>query len=60
MTEFKLLDELDEWTDEHYKKCKTRDCTGAQFEYSFIPTGIGEIQTVKCLVCNKEHTVYND
>ena len=58
--EFKTLSGIDEWVNKHYKKCKTRDVAGAQFEYSFLPTGICEIQTVKCLVCGKEHTEYDD
>ena len=60
MTQFTLLDELDKWADEHAKKCKTRDVAGAQFEYSFLPTGIVEIQTVRCIVCGKEHAEYDD
>ena len=58
--EFKLLPGLDKWADEHSKKCKTRDATGAQFEYTFLPTGIAEIQTVRCIVCGREHTEYDD
>ena len=58
--EFKTLPSIDEWVNKHYKKCKTQDVAGAQFEYSFLPTGICEIQTVKCVVCGKEHTEYDD
>lgn len=48
------------WTQEHIRICTSKDFTGTQFEYSFLPSGIVEIQTVKCTVCNKEHIVYLD
>lgn len=60
MITFKLLPKIDRWANNHRKECKTYDATGAQFEYRFLPTGICEIQTVKCLVCGKEYTEYDD
>jgi len=32
----------------------TKDVAGTQFVFQFIPTGIGLIKRIKCLVTNKE------
>lgn len=51
---------IDNWVEKHCKKCKSRGTAGEHFVYEFLPTGIVECQTVKCLVCKKEFTAYID
>lgn len=58
--EFKTSKRIDKWIEEHQKKCKTIAFDGAQFTFEFIPTGIVEVQTVKCMCCDKEFTDYID
>lgn len=36
------------------------DCTGAQFRYCFIPTGLGDNIDVECLSCKSKITVTID
>ena len=57
---FEIDQEILDWKREHISKCKSRAFDGAQFKYEFIPTSIVEIQTVKCMCCDKEKTVYID
>lgn len=57
---FEVDKELEEWIREHVGKCRSRAFDGAQFKYEFIPTAIVEVQTVKCMCCKKEKTVYID
>jgi len=58
--EFKTSEELDMWVKNHVQKCKTHATAGEQFKYTFLPSGIVEVQTVKCLCCGEEKTVYVD
>ena len=58
--EFKVDKRLEKWIDKHTEKCQTRAFDGAQFAFEFIPTGIVESQTVKCMCCKEEYTVYVD
>lgn len=58
--EFRTSPKIDIWADEHCKHCKTNATAGEQFVYSFLPSGIIECQTVKCLCCGKEFTDYVD
>ena len=57
---FTICDKLDAWLEEHVKTCQTHATAGEQFEYEFLPSGIVEVQTVRCLVCGKTHTEYVD
>lgn len=57
---FDTSPKIDKWTNEHYKTCKTHATAGEQFVYEFLPSGIVECQTVKCLCCGKEFTAYVD
>lgn len=57
---FEVSEQLEKWVKQHTEKCKTRAFDGAQFEYKFVPTGIVEAQTVKCMCCKEEKTVYID
>ena len=41
------------------KKLKKSDVSGARFEYSFIPTGIGDVVTIRDLATNEEMNVTN-
>ena len=49
---------IDAWVKNHREKCKSHASAGEQFVYEFIPTGIVEIQTVKCMICKEEFTDY--
>ena len=50
---------IDKWIEMHREEgCKSRATAGEQFIFEFIPTGIVEIQTVKCMCCNSEFSVY--
>lgn len=40
--------------------CVSHATAGEQFVYKFLPSGIVECQTVKCLCCGKEFTDYVD
>lgn len=57
--EFKTSKKVDQWIDDHREGgCVSHATAGEQFEFEFLPTGIVEIQTVKCLCCGKEFTDY--
>ena len=52
---------LDNWVENHRKQgCVSHTTAGEQFVYEFLPTGIVECQTVKCLCCKQEFTDYVD
>lgn len=40
--------------------CVSYATAGEQFIYEFLPSGIIECQTVKCLCCKEEFTDYVD
>ena len=40
--------------------CVSRATAGERFVYEFLPSGIVECQTVKCMCCNEEFTDYVD
>lgn len=45
----------------HIKQgCVSHATAGEQFVYEFLPSGIVECQTVKCMCCNEEFTDYVD
>lgn len=45
---------------ETQKALCTHATAGEQFVYEFLPSGIVECQTVKCMCCNEEFTDYVD
>lgn len=52
------LKKLDEWNKDHLKEChKGKEpyagCTGGRLTFSFTSTSLGEIQTVKCGLCEE-------
>lgn len=57
---FESSKKIDKWVENHIKKCVSRATAGEQFVYEFLPTGIVECQTVKCLCCKEEFTDYVD
>ena len=57
---FETSKRLDKWVEKHRKKCITRATAGEQFVYEFLPSGIIECQTVKCMCCVAEFTDYVD
>lgn len=57
---FETTKRIDIWIQDHLQKCKTRAFDGAQFKYTFIPTGIVECQIVHCMCCHEEFTDYID
>lgn len=57
---FEVPPRMDKWTEEHVKSgCKSNATAGEQFEYRFLPTGIVDISSVKCLCCGKSLTLYD-
>ncbi len=57
---FTPCDGINKWVREHVKTCKTPTTAGEQFTFKFVPSGIVEAQTVKCLICGEKHTEYVD
>lgn len=57
---FETSDMVVRWTEVHDLNCKSRASAGEHYLYQFIPSGIVMVQTVRCLVCGKEFTVYED
>lgn len=57
---FTTSDKLNKWIEKHQKKCKSRATAGEQFVFEFLPSGIVECQTVKCMCCKEEYTDYVD
>ena len=53
---------IDMWVKKHREECKNRHHTtaGEEFEYEFLPTGIVQCQTVRCLFCKEKFTDYVD
>ena len=48
---------IDKWIKKHREQgCISRTTAGEQFVFEFLPSGIVECQTVKCLCCGKEFT----
>lgn len=58
--QFETSEKIDRWIDKHRETCKTRATAGEQFVYEFLPSGIIECQTVKCMCCGKKFTDYVD
>lgn len=57
---FETSKRLDKWIEEHQKVCKSYATAGEHFIFEFLPSGIVECQTVKCLCCKQEFTDYVD
>ena len=59
--EFTTSKQLDKWVENHRKQgCISHATAGEQFVYEFLPSGIIECQTVKCMCCGEEFTDYVD
>lgn len=56
--EFKTSNRLDRWMEKHNKECKTHATAGEHYTWEFLPSGIVECQTIRCLCCGKEFTDY--
>lgn len=58
---FETSEKIDEWVENHLKSgCISRATAGEQFVYKFLPSGIVEYQSVKCLCCGEKFTDYVD
>ena len=55
---FETSKNIDQWANNHRKKCVSRSTAGEQFVYEFIPTSIVECQTVRCVICKEKFTDY--
>lgn len=55
---FELTPRLVKWIDRHDQKCYSHATAGEHYSFTFLPSGIVECQTVKCLCCGKEVTDY--
>lgn len=55
---FETSKKINIWTEKHQENCKTRATAGEQFLYEFVPSGIIECQTVKCMCCGEKFTDY--
>lgn len=51
--ELKLIDEFIR----QHKKCNFTSTTGGKITYSFTPTGLGVVTTIKCNACGKQEDV---
>lgn len=59
--QFTTSNKIDRWVKNHVNKgCVSHATAGEQFVYEFLPSGIVECQTVRCLCCNQEFTDYID
>lgn len=58
---FETSKRIDKWMENHRESgCVSHATAGEQFVFEFLPSGIVECQTVKCLCCGKEFTDYVD
>lgn len=55
-----FLEEINRISSLEEKYKESRATAGEQFVYEFLPSGIVECQTVKCMCCNEEFTDYVD
>lgn len=56
---FQTSPKIDNWVKKHVSNgCKSRAAAGEQFLYEFLPSGIIECQTVKCMVCGEKFHDY--
>lgn len=58
---FETSKRIDKWMENHRKFiCVSHATAGEQFVFEFLPSGIVERQTVKCLCCGEKFTDYVD
>ena len=58
---FETSKKINNWIENHREQgCVSHATAGEQFVFEFLPTGIIECQTVKCLCCKKKFTDYVD
>lgn len=55
---FKVFPRLIKWMDGHNKKYHSYATAGEHYIFEFLPSGIIECQTIKCLICKEEFTDY--
>lgn len=55
---FKVSPKLIRWMNKHSKKCHFNATAGGQYLFEFLPIGMVECQTVKCIICKQEITDY--
>lgn len=59
--QFTTSNKINKWVKNHVKQgCVSHATAGEQFVYEFLPSGIVECQTVRCLCCNQEFIDYVD
>ena len=57
---FETSKKIDKWVEKHREKCVSHATAGEQFIFEFLPSGIIEYQTAKCMCCGAEFTDYVD
>lgn len=57
---FETSKRLDKWMEQHNKKCKPYTTAGEHYIWEFLPSGIIECQTIKCLCCSEKFIDYVD
>lgn len=57
---FETSKKIDKWMKEHSEKCHSYATAGEHYIWEFLPSGIVECQTIKCLCCKEEFTDYVD
>lgn len=57
---FETSIKLNQWVKKHRQNCVSHATAGEQFIYEFLPSGIIECQTVKCMLCKEKFTDYVD
>lgn len=57
---FETSIKLNQWVKKHRQNCVSYATAGEQFIYEFLPSGIIECQTVKCMLCKEKFTDYVD
>lgn len=58
--EFETSKRINRWVEKHREKCVSHATAGEQFVFEFLPSGIVECQTVRCLCCGEKFTDYVD
>lgn len=56
---FETSPRINKWMQDHVRQGYiTRATAGEQFVFTFLPSGIIDCQTVKCMCCGKKFTDY--
>lgn len=58
MIVFEPTEKLVKWMHKHCETCHSNGSAGEHFQWVFLPTGIVECQTIKCIICGEELTDY--